>query len=140
MGLSSSIMEYYCIMQYFATLLCTLQLNFKLAACKIQNPASRSGPHLDVYSTLTGWAGSGPTRCCCLGIEFKVLLMLFKVLHGIGPKYIVDLLIPYQNIRNMRFRFRLVRCLHVPWLKSNGARDFSIFLVWLLERIWEKRI
>jgi len=66
--------------------------------------------------------------------------MLFKVLHGIGPKYIVDLLIPYQNIRNMRFRFRLVRCLHVPWLKSNGARDFSIFLVWLLERIWEKRI
>ncbi len=29
-------------------------------------------------------------------ILFKFLLMAFKALHGISPKYIADLLIPYQ--------------------------------------------
>ncbi|XDV47523.1 hypothetical protein PO909_017128, partial [Leuciscus waleckii] len=56
-------------------------------------------------------------------IDFKVLFMVFEVFHGIGPKYIVDLLIPYQNTRNMRYSSQII--LHVP-KKSKGDRAFSI--------------
>ncbi len=46
--------------------------------------------------------------------------MLFKALQGIAPKYIVDLLIPYQKTRNMRSSSQMI--LHVPKtrLKSEG--------------------
>ncbi len=45
-------------------------------------------------------------------IEFKVLLMVFKALHGFSPKYIAELLIPYQNSRNLRSWNQMI--LHVP--------------------------
>ena len=35
-------------------------------------------------------------------VEFKVLLMTYKALHGEGPSYIVDLLIPYEPIPSLR--------------------------------------
>jgi len=56
----------------------------------------------------------------------KVLLMFFKALHGIGLKYIVDILIPYQNTRNMRTSSQMI--LHVPKtrFKSKGDRDFAV--------------
>ncbi len=59
-------------------------------------------------------------------IEFKVLLMVFKALHGFSPKYIAELLIPYQNSRNLRSSNQMI--LHVPKtrLKSKGDRAFSV--------------
>ncbi len=47
-------------------------------------------------------------------IYFKSLLMIFKALHGISPKYIADLLIPYKNTRTK------------TRLKSKGDRAFSV--------------
>ena len=35
-------------------------------------------------------------------VEFKVLLLTYKALHGEGPSYIVDLLIPYEPIESLR--------------------------------------
>ncbi len=43
---------------------------------------------------------------------FLVLLMVFKALHGFSPKYIAELLIPYQNSRNLRSSNQMI--LHVP--------------------------
>ncbi len=59
-------------------------------------------------------------------IGFKVLLMVFKALHGIFPKYIADLLIPYKNTRISRSSNQMI--LHVPKtrLKSKGDRAFSV--------------
>ncbi len=52
--------------------------------------------------------------------------MAFKALHGISPKYIADLLIPYQNAINLRSANQMI--LHVPKtrLKSKGDRAFSV--------------
>ncbi len=56
-------------------------------------------------------------------IEFKVLLMVFKALHGISPKYIAELLIPYQNSRNLRSSNQMI--LHVP-------KILNILHLWML--------
>ena len=35
-------------------------------------------------------------------IDFKVLLLVFKCLNGLGPSYMSDLLLPYQPSRTLR--------------------------------------
>ncbi len=59
-------------------------------------------------------------------IEFKILLMVYKALHGFYTKCIAELLIPYQNSRNLRSSNQMI--LHVPKtrLKSKGDRAFSV--------------
>ncbi len=49
--------------------------------------------------------------------------MVFKALHGFSPKYIAELLISYQNSRNVRSWNQMI--LHVPKtrLKSKGDRQ-----------------
>jgi len=37
-------------------------------------------------------------------IQFKILLLVFKSLHGLGPAYIRHLFTVYQTIRCMRSR------------------------------------
>ncbi len=52
--------------------------------------------------------------------------MVFKALHGFSPKYIAELLIPYQNSRNLRSSNQMI--LHVPKTRliSKGDRAFSV--------------
>ena len=35
-------------------------------------------------------------------IEFKILLLVYKALNGLGPKYMLDLLVPYEASRPLR--------------------------------------
>ena len=35
-------------------------------------------------------------------IEFKVLLLVYKVLNGLAPKYIKEVLVPYKPRRHLR--------------------------------------
>ncbi|KAJ0016364.1 hypothetical protein NQD34_014654 [Periophthalmus magnuspinnatus] len=35
-------------------------------------------------------------------IDFKAALLVYKSLHGLGPKYISDMLVPYEPSRNLR--------------------------------------
>ncbi|KAK9522346.1 hypothetical protein VZT92_018819 [Zoarces viviparus] len=35
-------------------------------------------------------------------IDFKILLLVYKALNGLGPKYISDLLLPYEPSRPLR--------------------------------------
>ena len=59
-------------------------------------------------------------------IDFKILLLVFKSLHGLTPRYIQDLLIPYTPQRNLRSNDNLL--LEVPRtrLMSCGDRAFSV--------------
>ena len=38
----------------------------------------------------------------CFRIDFKVLLLVFKCLNGLGPSYLSDLLLPYQPLWTLR--------------------------------------
>uniref|UniRef100_A0A3P8PY01 Reverse transcriptase domain-containing protein n=1 Tax=Astatotilapia calliptera TaxID=8154 RepID=A0A3P8PY01_ASTCA len=38
----------------------------------------------------------------CFRIDFKVLLLVFKCLNGLGPSYLSDLLLPYKPSRTLR--------------------------------------
>ena len=35
-------------------------------------------------------------------IEFKILLLVYKALHGLAPTYLSDLILPYQSSRRLR--------------------------------------
>ena len=38
----------------------------------------------------------------CFRIDFKVLLLVFQCLNGVGPSYLVELLLPYEPSRTLR--------------------------------------
>lgn len=58
-------------------------------------------------------------------IDFKILLLVFKVLNGLGPLYLSELLEPY--IPNRHLRTSTKKLLIVPKcnLKTYGYRAFS---------------
>ena len=59
-------------------------------------------------------------------IDFKILLLVFKVLNGLGPLYLSALLRPYIPNRNLR-SYSKKKPLIVPKcnLKTYGYREFS---------------
>lgn len=59
-------------------------------------------------------------------IVFKILLIVFKVLHGVAPKYLCDLLVPYNPGRTLRSSSQGL--LYKPRfnLKSYGGRSFAV--------------
>ena len=61
-------------------------------------------------------------------IKFKVLLLAFKALSGLGPQYIRELLIEHQPSRQLRSSTQCM--LQVPRsnLKTIGDRAFSVFV------------
>ena len=63
-----------------------------------------------------------PVQC---RIQFKILLMTFKVLRGEAPSYLCDLITPYVPTRTLRSQNKLL--LHQPCfhLKSYGRRAFK---------------
>ena len=58
-------------------------------------------------------------------IKFKVLMLCFKCLNGLGPKYLSDLLEPYVPGRSLRNRKNTLRTKR----SSNKAGDqcFSVY-------------
>lgn len=59
-------------------------------------------------------------------IDFKILLFVYKVLSGLAPQYISDLIVPYSPSRVLRSTDQ--RLLKVPCcnLKSKGDCAFSV--------------
>lgn len=62
----------------------------------------------------------------CFRIDFKILLIAFKPLHGLAPSFIFDLILPYMPVRTLRSSGR--RLLTVPGarLKTKGVRAFTV--------------
>ena len=59
-------------------------------------------------------------------IDFKILLMTFKAVHGLSPSYISDLLVPYTPVRNLRSSGSGLLSIPKVNLKTKGDRAFSV--------------
>ena len=56
----------------------------------------------------------------------KILLIIFKALHGINPLYLCELISPYQPRRALRSSDQLLLEQPAYKLKSYGSRAFSV--------------
>ena len=58
-------------------------------------------------------------------IDFKVLLLVFKCLNGLGPSYLSDLLLPYQPSRTLRSSGTGLLIIPKVRTKTHGEAAFS---------------
>ena len=58
-------------------------------------------------------------------ISYKLLLLTFKALHGIGPSYLSELLVPYLSSRSLRSSSQKLLVVPKTNCKSFGDRSFS---------------
>ena len=59
-------------------------------------------------------------------IQFKILLFVFKIFHGLAPQYLAELITPYHPLRNLRSANQML--LNVPSrprTHTYGDRPFS---------------
>lgn len=68
----------------------------------------------------------------CFRIKFKILLFVFKSLHGQAPAYIDDLLKTHTPLRSLRSADQLFLSVPRTRLKNRGDRAFSI----VAPRLW----
>jgi hypothetical protein len=59
-------------------------------------------------------------------ITFKILLLVFKSLHGLGPKYLSDLLRPYKPTRSLRSQQQDLLQVPKARLVTGGDRAFAV--------------
>ncbi len=71
-----------------------------------------------------------------LRINFKILLITFKALHGLAPCYILDLLTPYEPVRTLRSLGRGVLSIPESRLISRGDRAFAV----RAPRLWNEAL
>ena len=60
-------------------------------------------------------------------IDFKVLLLVFKCLNGLGPSYLSDLLLPYQPPRTLRSSGTGLLTIPQVSSKKHGEAAFSCY-------------
>ncbi|XP_074521138.1 uncharacterized protein LOC141786458 [Halichoeres trimaculatus] len=58
-------------------------------------------------------------------IEFKILLLTYKALNGIGPSYLKDLIVPYNPSRSLRSQHAGLLVVPRVSKSSMGGRAFS---------------
>ena len=61
----------------------------------------------------------------CFRIDFKVLLLVFKCLNGLGPSYLSDLLLSYQPSRTLRSSGTGLLIVPKVRTKTHGEAAFS---------------
>ena len=61
----------------------------------------------------------------CFRIDFKVLLLVFKCLNGLGPSYLSDLLLSYQPSRTLRSSGTGLLTIPKVRTKTHGEAAFS---------------
>ena len=59
-------------------------------------------------------------------IDFKILLFVFKALHGLAPQYIIDCLHIYTPVRALRSEGQALLVVPKTRLKTRGDRAFSV--------------
>ena len=60
-------------------------------------------------------------------IDYKVLVLVFKSLHGLAPHYLAELLHVKVNSRTLRSSHQNLLCVPVTRLKSYGDRSFYAY-------------
>ena len=67
-------------------------------------------------------------------IQYKVLLLVFKALHGLAPEYISQLLTTYKPLRSLRSANEHLLVEPRANLATVGDRAFSVYA----PRLWNK--
>ena len=99
----------------------------------IQNAAARVLTKTKKIDHITPVLRSLHWLPVCQRIDFKILLLVYKALNGLGPKYISDLLIRYEPSRPLRSSG--TGLLFVPRVKTkHGQSAFSFYA----PHIWNK--
>ena len=99
----------------------------------IQNAAARVLTKTKKVDHITPVLKSLHWLPVCQRIDFKILLLVYKALNGLGPKYISDLLIPYEPSRPLRSSG--TGLLSVPGVRTKrGEAAFSFYA----PHIWNK--
>ena len=67
----------------------------------------------------------------CERVTFKTAVLVWKCLHDVAPRYLVDLCVPTAAIQPVVVS-HVLRCLHgalmVPWTRtSTGQRSFAVY-------------
>ncbi len=99
----------------------------------IQNAAARVLTKTKKVDHITPVLRSLHWLPVCQRIDFKILLLVYKALNGLGPKYISDLLLRYEPSRPLRSSG--AGLLSVPRVKTKqGEAAFSYYAPY----IWNK--
>ena len=99
----------------------------------IQNSAARVLTKINKLDHITPVLKSLHWLPVCQRIDFKILLLVYKALNGLGPKYISDLLPRYEPPRPLRSSG--TGLLSVPRVKTKyGEAAFSHYA----PQIWNK--
>ncbi len=70
----------------------------------------------------------------CFRINLKILLFVFKVLNGLAPQYILDLLHVYTPSRSLRYTDQPCLAVLKTRLKIRGDRTFSV----ITPELWDE--
>ena len=99
----------------------------------IQNAAARVLTKTKKVDHITPVLRSLHWLPVCQRIDFKILLLVYKALNGLGPKYISDLLVRYEPSRPLRSSGTAL--LFVPRVRTKqGEAAFSFYA----PHIWNK--
>jgi len=65
----------------------------------------------------------------CDRVTFKTAVLVWKCLHDVAPRYLVDLCVPTAATAGRRqSRSAMSRALMVPWTRtSTGQRSFAVY-------------
>lgn len=88
------------------------------AAARILS-GNRTGDHITPVLESLHWL---PIR---FRVDFKILMLTYKALHGLTPLYITELLTPYTPVRDLRSSEAGLLIVPNTRLKSMGDRAFS---------------
>ena len=91
----------------------------------VQNSAARLLTSTGRYEHVTPVLRSLHWLPVSARIDFKILLLVFKVLNGLGPLYLCELLEPYIPNRNLRSSGKKLLIVPKCNLKTYGYRAFS---------------
>ncbi len=92
----------------------------------VQNAAARLLTGTKMYEHITPVLASLHWLPVRFRIEFKMLLIVFKILHGLAPAYLSELLHVHTPVEELRSSNQVLLDVPRARLKNKGDRAFSV--------------
>ena len=92
---------------------------------RIQNIAARILTRTKKFDHITPVLKSLHWLPIHLRIKFKILLLCFRIINGLAPAYLSDLLTPYKQSRTLRSSSKSLLFIPESKLKTYGDRSFA---------------
>ena len=92
---------------------------------RVQNYAARVISRVPKYAHITPVLSNLHWLPVKLRINFKILVLVYKSLHGLAPRYLADLLQPYTPVRSLRSADQHILQPGKARLRTYGERAFE---------------